>query len=243
MSAADDSEDVGPIGEARVRRMLEDAAPDIERLAPDAAKKGLVLFVTDPRAPVLPGVGSAKTRRNIERLVKHAAGKPLVAALPVSEMHRIFRALADEEPFVGILRRLDGPRGSTVPVVFQLEDLFGMTEVSPSQSLIELPLIPGVDVRELPGEDGYSLSLEGSLKTYFNTPADDVKPEARERHRRFQERVRAALAAELVRAQPRGAGAVLVEAFGGERLRAAVQARGADGLFEAIEATLAGRAS
>lgn len=89
----------------------------------------------------------------------------------------------------------------------------------------------------------HTISLEEVLQVMLTTAIEDVDAGAREPLRRFHERGQAALAAEELRPHPRDAGVVLLEAFGGGRLRAAFLSAGPAGLMRAIDRALAGAPS
>jgi hypothetical protein len=222
----------GVIAKANVEAMMRDAEDEIARLMLEAtASKGQSAFlVADPKS------WAALDGDQYEELVAFADGKPLVALLPKGRILHLFRGLASE--LGTIVEELRKPRASgVVPVVLSYGDTFGITLVDASV-VASTRLVPGRDVHQ--DGDGYLLTLEGALKVIFETDPADLKPEGRARHAAFQARARGALVADAaIRTQPRDAGAVLVEAFGGQRLRDDFARRGVDALFDAIEATIA----
>lgn len=89
------------------------------------------------------------------------------------------------------------------------------------------------------GEEFY-LNTAGVLRLLYESTPDDMKPEARSRTQRFREKADAAMAADALRAAPRGLDVVLWETFDGEAIEAALATGKASALLATIDKAIGG---
>lgn len=209
---------------------------ELPPLIAEAAASGQAVVVVDPA-----GMGG-----KLEQRIREITGGAARAAPVAIDMALGLAAIIDEETQSNTVELIRTRAPGAVPVIVNATDTMAITLLSVravtaggNEGTDIVTLKRGVDVHKTGDENEFVLSLEGALKVFFNTPMEEIEPQGRDRIRRFQERGRAALAAEAIRACPRDAGAVLLEAFGGARLRAAWRERGPHGLVEMIDATLA----
>jgi len=238
------STNAGPIAQAQVDRMMEDARPEIAQLLPEAIQKGaaVTFLVTDPAAPPGGQPATERARVTYARLAQLAGGRPLVALMPTQQVVSMLRKLEAFAPEAErIIRAITTERrADVVPIVVLRGLTFGVMLLERADPSSGPELARGADVIET-APDEYALSLEGALKVFYTTEPEDMKPDGRPRLLAFKARGAAAIAAEAIRGTPRDLGVVLVEAFGGARLREAWRRRGPEGFAETIDAVLASK--
>jgi hypothetical protein len=189
--------------------------------------------VHDPAAKI-PGDTRALTE-NERAMIQLANGKPLAMLLETTVAVRLLSKLDASMDYIVHKLTADRPTG-LVPVVVSFGSNVGVVFIDPDEQCdADVSLRTG---EARPHGDGYMLTLTGALKVYLRTEPEMLKPEGRDRHARFVAIARAALQAEAIRQNPREVGDVLIDAFGGARLRSAFSMRGPHGLVETIDAVL-----
>ncbi|WP_437796474.1 hypothetical protein [Sorangium sp. So ce693] len=227
---------VGPVARANVEHMLPQIDDQIKEFIVKSveAGPGFTILVYDPTKPF---TGQIQFDEELE-LIAHAEGTPLAALLPTETVLGLLEHFERTPDLLTTLEQLKAPRdGTRVPIVLINGPVLGFHEVVLVRN--DFAMIPGVDVQQLPGSDGYELSLAGVIKALCETDIQDVNPGwPTERVRRARARAVAAIEAERVKPRPRSVNEVLVDTFGGDRLRHAFKIRGAAGVVEMIDSVL-----
>ncbi len=123
----------GIITQARAKRLLEDAMPQLEQLAPEAWRRGaaVAFFVTDPTAQAADDADlDTETLADLAELREYAGSKPPVAVLTVEVIASMLSHLADEPHIAHIIERLSWSRApGSVPVVYTFGAAFGIIDL------------------------------------------------------------------------------------------------------------------
>lgn len=230
------STNVGPITRANVAHMLRQADDQMKELLPKSHEAGpdFTILVYDPTRPI-----SGEIQFDEERaLVADAKGKPLAALLPTKTILEILDGFDRTPELLKALERLKAPRdGMRVPIVLMYGPVIGFYEAVPGRD--SFAMIPSIDFEQVPGIDGYVLTLTGAIKTICGADPEDLAPGwPTERCRLARERANAAIEAERMKPNQRSEDEVLIDTFGGDRLRRALEAEGAEGLMRVIDSVL-----
>lgn len=230
------STSTGPIVRANVDHMLRQIDDQMPELLTKSIEAGadFTILVYDPTKPITGKIQSSKERE----LIAHAKGKPLAALLPTETVLSLLNHFERTPDLLTALERLKAPRdGTRVPIVLMYGHVFGFYEAIPSRDYFAMS--PDIDATQLPGSDGYVLSLAGAIKTICSADPEDTTPGwPTERCRLARARAIVAIEAEGLKPKPRSINEVLVDTFGGDRLRGAFETKGAVGLVEVIDSVL-----
>lgn len=230
------STSVGPIARVSVEHMLRQVDDQLKELIVKSAKAGpdFTILVYDPMKPITGEFRSDKERE----LVAHAKGKPLAALLPTETVLTLLDHFERTPDLLTMPERLKAPRdGTRVPIVLMYGPVLGFHEAVLVRD--DFAMHPDLDFTQLPGADGYTLSLTGAIKLLCSAEPEDLAPGwPTERVRLARAKAMGAIEAERMKPNPRSVNEVLVETFGGDRLRRAFETRDAEGFVDVIDSAL-----
>jgi hypothetical protein len=230
------STNVGPIAHANLEHMLRQVDDQMPELIAKSIEAGsdFTIMVYDPTKPMMGEILSDEVRD----LFADAKGKPLAALLPTETVLRLLQHFEQLPGLLRMLERLKAPRdGNRVPIVLMYGATLGFHDSVPGHD--DFAMIPSVDFEQVPGIDGYVLTVTGAIKTICSADPEDLAPGwTAERCRLARARAIASITAERMKPNPRAVNDVLVDTFGGDRLRRALKAEGTEGLVRVIDSVL-----
>lgn len=204
---------------ANAERMLEMAMPDVMLCVPEAIAMGrsAVIFVADPKAPIVTGRQDTETDAKLRRLVGFAGDKPLVGVFPAKVILKMFEPIAELAPVQEIASSLSGARrDGTIPIVFTHGQSIGMTAIDPASRAAEAGAIDS----DNDGRDG--LELEDFIESMLDAPAREIPSPIRALILRVQARAKEMIAADnAARVIHRPRVEVVIAGFGGAELHRA----------------------
>lgn len=230
------SSNVGVIARANVEYMLRQVGDQMDELIFMSLEAGpdFTIVVCDPMKLITGEIPSDK----VSALIAHANGKPLAGLLPTETVLGLLAHFDQPPEMLKVLEGLKAPRdGARVPIVLMYGHVFGFHEVVLDHD--DLAMIPDLDMMQVPGIDGYVLSLAGVIKMICSADPEDLAPGwPTERSRLARARAIAGIMAERMKPNPRSVKEVLIDTFGGDRLRRALETEGVKGFVRVLDSVL-----